>query len=1057
MSQHDEPIPEHLLGGPISWMARNSVAANLLMFIVFVGGFIGLSTIKQEVFPEFQVDAVLVSVPYPGATPEDVEQGVIQAIEEEVRGVDGVKRITSTAAEGIGTVTVELLLDADQQQALADVKNAVDRITSFPEEVEEPQISLPGRKREVISVVVSGDMDLRTLHDIAEMVRARLLTHEDISQVDVDGLPPPEIAVEVRREDLERYGITLQQIAQLIGISSRELPGGELETDAGEFLVRLDDRKRTVDEFADIVVRATSNGAVLRLSDVATITDGYEDNDLEGRFNGHPAVRVTAFRIGAETPSAVAAATRDTVAELQEELPDTVTLTTWGDQSELLEGRIQLLMRNAAQGLVLVVLVLALFLNLRLAFWVAMGIPISFFGAFLLLPAMDQSINMVSLFAFIITLGLVVDDAIVVGENIFERMTQGMPPLAASIQGAREMAVPVTFAVLTTVAAFSPLLFAPGFSGKIFALIPMVVISVLLFSLIEGFVILPAHLGHGRRGPPPAWQQRLEAPGRWVGHQLEVFTAGPFLSALRRILRLRYLSMGAATALFFVSVGLVAGGVVPFSFFPKLEADVVTASVRLPYGAPIEQTRELAEVLERTAQEALVDAGGAQIMRGMYTRVGEGPAAGFNMRETGSHLLTVELNLVPYEDRDIGSEALAAIWREKIPELRGVEALKIGSSGGPGAGAAVDVQLSHSDTEVLAEASTELAGVLRSYSDLTNIENSYTSGKPQLDYKALPAADTLGLGPTDVGQQIRASFFGAEALREQRGRDEVKVMVRLPKEQRSSEYDLEQLRLRTAQGGFVPLSYVADLERGRAPTAINRESGDRIVNVSAELAQGVKSEQQVLNALKGTHLPALKAKYPGLKVDFAGQQREQAETFASLGRNYVLALFVIFALLAVPFKSYVQPLVIMSAIPFGLVGAIWGHLLMGYSLSIISMFGIIALSGVVVNDSLVLIDAANGFRAEGMRPSEAILAAAQRRIRPILLTSLTTFFGLLPMIFETSLQARFLIPMAISLGFGVLFATVIVLLLVPALYLMVEDLRAAVLKDVQAVQVAPAK
>ncbi|MCB9760636.1 MAG: efflux RND transporter permease subunit [Alphaproteobacteria bacterium] len=1026
--------------GPVAWMAQNAVAANLLMFIVFVGGALGLFRIKQEVFPEFDPDMVSVSVVYPGATPDDVEQGIIKVIEEEVRGIDGVKRINSNASEGVGTVTIELLLDADKQAVRADVENAIGRITSFPEDAEEPQVALASSRREVISLVIAGDTDLRTLHDIAEDARLRLLDHPDVTQVELDGVPPLEMAVEIRRADLERYGLTLDQVAAQIAVASRELPGGEIETRGGEFLVRLDDRRRSVDEFAAIVLRGTTDGAVLRLGDVATITDGYADTDQEARFNGKPAVRVTAYRVGNETPQKVAAATREVVEVLKAELPPSIEVATWSDSSELLEGRIRLLIRNAIQGLVLVLLTLALFLNLRLAVWVALGIPISFFGAFLLLPGFDQTINMVSLFAFIVTLGLVVDDAIVVGENVFEKLDQGVPPLQAAIEGTQRMVVPVTFAVLTSVTAFAPLLFVPGFTGKIFKLIPIVVISVLMFSLLESFFVLPAHLGHDK-GRPGFFSRAFEPPRLWVAARLEAFTNGPYARVVEAIIRQRYLALGGSIALLFITLSLVPGGVVPFDFFPKLEADVVTATARLPYGAPIETTRAVGHTLEAAAREAIAESGGDGIVRGMYTRVGEGPQSRFAARETGSHLLTVELNLVPSDERDIGSQAFAAAWRSHVPVIPGVEVLQISSAGGPGAGAAVDVMLSHADTAVLAEASTELTGILKGYGDLTDVENGWASGKPQLDYSALPAADTLGLGPTDVGRQLRASFFGAEALREQRGRNEVKVMVRLPPDERRSEFDLEQLRVRTPGGGFVPLSYVADFERNRAPTSILREDGKRVINVSAELAPGVKSAQEVLRGLSEGALPKLVEKYPGLSWEFAGQQRAQVESFAALGQGFVLALFVIFALLAVPFRSYIQPVIIMSAIPFGLVGAIGGHLVMGFTMSIISVFGIIALSGVVVNDSLVLVDAANEYRAEGSPPLEAVLKAGRRRLRPILLTSLTTFFGLMPMIFETDLQAKFLIPMAISLGYGVLFTTVIVLLLVPALYMIVEDVR----------------
>jgi len=814
----------------------------------------------------------------------------------------------------------------------------------------------------------------------------------------------------------------------------------------------VSDRKLAGRQFEEVIIRGLPDGGTLTLGDIARVRDGFADTDQEGYFNGKPAMRVTAYRIGDETPSSVATAVKAYATDLDARLPDSVEVSIWRDDSVMLDERIDLLVRNAQMGLVLVVLVLALFLDLRLAFWVALGIPISFLGSFLVGgPLFGASINMVSLFALIITLGIVVDDAIVVGENAWQKMERGMEPVQAAIAGAREMAIPVTFAVLTTVAAFGPLFFVPGVMGKIFSIIPAIVVSVLLFSLLEGFFILPAHLAHdaatSRIGrvlerlvdmvlvPANSVRNRISAV-------LQRFIHGPYKRFLARVLEWRYATMGVAVASFFVAVGLVGGGHVPFSFFPKLEGDLVTASARLPYGAPVARTKMVQAELERSLAQAIAELGAEDDIRGIYTRVGEGPVMGGpggGRAESGSHLVTVEVNLVGSTEREFSSKDFGAAWRAATPALAGLEAMSINAASGPGAGAAVDVQLSHTDTAVLAKASAELAGVLREYSELADIENSYAAGKPQLDLALTPAGRTLGLSSSDIARQLRGAFYGSEALREQRGRNEMKVMVRLPEHQRGSEADLEDMMVRTPSGAFAPLSEVAEVTRNRAPTEIVREDGRRTVNVKAELAPGVVSNQEVLKSVTGTDIPALQARYPGLGVDLVGQQRSQAESFASLGQNYIVALFLIYALLAIPFRSYTQPFIIMSAIPFGFVGAVFGHLVMGYELSIISIMGIIALSGVVVNDSLVLVDAANRARAEGHDAWAAIIHAGTRRFRPILLTSLTTFFGLMPMIFETSMQARFLIPMAISLGFGVLFATVIALLIVPALYLIVED------------------
>ncbi len=1027
--------------GPIAWMARNPVAANLLMIVILVGGLVGALQVKQEVFPEFDLDMVNVTVPYPGATPEDVEQGIVRAVEEAVRGIDGVKRVNSTSGEGVGTVAVELLLDADPDKVLGDVKNAVDRVTVFPLEAEKPQVTLASRRSTVISLIVAADLELTPLHALAERARADLLSKPEITQVELQGVPPLELSIEISREQLEALGLTIDEVARIVAAGSMELPGGSVKTDQGEVLVRVADRALSVRDFEDIPLRSTPGGASLRLGDVATIIDGYADTDQANYYNGKRAVRLIAYRVGDETPSSVSKAVRAYVGELQAELPAHVEVATWDDDSEKLTDRISLLLKNGAIGLILVVVTLTLLLKLRLAFWVSLGLPISFMGGFMLMPGADLSVNMITLFAFIVTLGMVVDDAIVVGENIYDRMQQGMEPIEAAIVGAREMAMPVSFAILTSIAAFTPLFFVPGTMGKIFAFFPFVVSAVLLFSLVESFFILPAHLGHGRDRQRAGIAGWIDDQSARVGGALERFTAQRYRPALQAVMRRRYLSISLGISLFFVAVGMVASGAVPFNFFPSMEGDVVMVEARLPYGAPLSDTSTVQQALEHAANTALAELGGPEYSRGMYTLVGEGPAQRFGPSESGSHLVTIEQALVPSDQRDFSAQEFSTLWATHTPALPMTDAVVFESSVGPGAGAAVDVQLSHTDTAVLERAAAELAEGLGGYTELFNVENGFAAGKPRLDYDPLPRAESLGLSTSAVGRQLRSAFFGAEAIREQRGRNELKVMVRLPKSQRQSEHDLEALRIRTPQGGFVPLGSVAELERNRAPTSILREDGRRIVNVSAELTAQVKSSRAVRDDLSENVLPELVRKYPGLDAQFVGQQRSQQEAFGSLGKNYLVALFVIYGLLAIPFRSYVQPLIIMSAIPFGFVGAVLGHLILGYSLSLISLFGIIALSGVVVNDSLVLIDAVNRKRAEGASAFEAATYGGMRRLRPILLTSLTTFFGLAPMILETSVGARFLIPMAISLGFGVLFATFIILLLVPCLYLVVEDLR----------------
>ena len=1027
------------LGGAVAWMARNSVAANLFMFVLIFGGLVGMSRMKQEVLPEFEIDVISVAVPYPGGSPEDVEQGIILSLEEAVRGVEGVKRVNSSASEGAGTVTIELLIDADPDKVISDVKSAVDRITTFPQDAEEPQITLLSLRREVISIILSGEQSLSSLHGIAEQARDSLRQEPDITQVDILGVPPRELSVEVSRENLQAYGLTLDGVAQQIRSASMELPGGGVKTDGGELLVRVSDRRRTADDFKELLLRSTVDGAQVRLGDIAEVVDGYEDNDQRLYYNGVPAVRLVVFRIGSETPISVASAAKSYSERLRIELPDTISIDTWDDQSELLRGRIDLLLDNAKVGLILVFCILALFLEARLAFWVSMGIPICFLGAFWLLPGTDASINMVSLFAFIVTLGLVVDDAIVVGENIYEYQEKGHSWLDAAILGARQMSVPVTFAVLTTVTAFSPLLLVPGVSGKFFKLIPVVVIAVLILSLIESFFVLPAHLAHMKDKPPGRIRRFFDVPRIWFSERLKRFTDGPFAQVLDFAVSNRWITLTTSVATFFLTIGLVGGGIVQFSFFPKLEGEIVTVAAKLPYGAPVTETYRVQREIEEAASKAIEELGGSEnLVRGMLTSLGEGPI-GRGGAPIGSHLVTIQMALTPSESRTITAKSFSDAWQGNIPSIAGVESLSFSSSTGPGAGAAIDIQISADDIDTLALASDELANELRGFASLKDIENSYSSGKNQLEFQLRPSAVALGLTSNNVARQLRASFYGAEAIREQVGRLERRTMVRLPKSQRLTEDDIGQVQVQIPTGAFVSIGDLVDFERGRSPTAITREAGVRVVNVKAELASGVVSSREIITTLTNEIFPEIQSKYPSAVMALVGEQRDQGETFASLGQNYLIALFLIYALLAIPFKSYVQPLIIMSAIPFGFVGAVGGHMIMQYEMSIISMFGLVALTGVVVNDSLVLIDAANQYRKEGYSAGQAIRMGAIRRLRPILLTSLTTFLGLAPMIAETSVQARFLIPMAISLGFGVLFATLIILLLVPALYMLVED------------------
>ncbi len=1053
-----DPNPVRKHGGPLAWMARNSVAANMLMVALILGGLVFLTRIKQEVFPEFALDVISIAVPYPGASPSEVERGVTTAIEENIRGLDGIKTVTSTSREGAASVLVELQLSADADRVLADVKAAVDRIQSFPEDAEEPQTSIVEFKKEVLSLMVYGDAPEKSLRALADKIRDDLLLDESVSRAELSAVRPPEISVNVPREKLRSYGLTLEQVAAAIRAANVEVPAGGIKTARGEILLRTKERRDYGKDFESIVVLSQPDGTRVLLSDVATVDDSFAETDQAAQYNGKPSAMVKVFRIGDQTPITVSDAVRRYVDDNEGSLPPGVKLAVWNDRSEMYRARVDLLRRNALMGLALVLLCLGLFLEIRLAFWVTMGIPISFLGALLFLPAWDISINMISLFAFIVTLGIVVDDAIVVGEAIYKRRQEGLNMARAAVVGAHDVAKPVVFSVLTTIVAFSPLLFVPGVMGKFFRNIPTVVIAVLLLSLVESLLILPAHLAHNnpvaslvkrmfayifgpRLGPIGAIyraQQRFSA-------YYEGLIETVFVPIVSRTAANRYVAMAVGAATFIGAVGYVAGGHINFTFLPKIEVDVVYAQLMMPYGTPAEKSEQHLERIIRAAEDTIESEGGReQNVRGIFSQIGVANfgGAGRGMSPTtGSHVVEVAVFLKPPEVRQIRPKDFAAAWRQRIGEISGADSLKFTFSSGASGQAPISIQLKHRDVKTLERAASDLAIRLKEYAGVKDIDDGVALGKYQLDYRLTDDARSLGITQMDLARQVRNAFFGAEASRQQRGRDEVRVYVRLPREERASMYDLEQVMVRTKQGGEVPLSQAASVDWGRAYTQIKREDGSRVITVAADVEESKTNANKVMAGLKREVLPGLLERYPGLKWGLGGQQKNQAESLGALKTGFLLALVVMFALMAIPFRSYVQPVIIMMAIPFGFVGALGGHVLMGYNLSMLSMMGFVALSGVVVNDSLVLISAVNTFREQGMSAREAVLAGAARRFRPIMLTSLTTFLGLSPMILESSMQARFLVPMALSLGFGVLFSTFVILLLVPCLYLILEDVK----------------
>ncbi|UCD34286.1 MAG: efflux RND transporter permease subunit [Nitrospiraceae bacterium] len=1016
--------------GILSWMAKNHVAANILMLALLIGGLIVMSGIKQEVFPEYEIDVVNVSVSYPGASPEEVEEGIILAIEEEVRDLDDVERITATASEGRAAVSVELLSGANADKMVQDIKNGVDRITSFPEDAERPSISLKKRRREVLRLALHGDAEERALFYFAQTIREELLDLPSITQVELRGVREPEIHIEVPMHLLRSYGLTLGEISQIISRSAVDVPAGGIKAEGGEVLLRTSERRDFASEYGGIPLVNKPDGTQVRVGDIAQVSDGFAESEREAYFNGQRAVLFYVYRTGEQTPIEISKAVREYIDALAPALPEGIGFSVYNDRSELYRDRLNLLLRNGVFGLVLVLLTLGLFMEARLAFWVAMGIPISICGSFIILQYAGGSINMVSLFAFIITIGIIVDDAVVVGENIYFKREQGLPPLQASVDGVREMSTVVIFAVGTNIIAFLPLLFVPGSTGKFFSILPAVVISVFLISLVECLFVLPAHLAYGRRERAGRVADIINKVPHLCESGLAWFIKKCYTPLLRTAVSNRYL-----TALVFLSVLIVAyaywdSGRINFSFRPSIQTDRIDAEVTLPYGAPVEDVRHITHLIEEGGLRAVEKSGGKGILEGIMTDVGR----------RGANTAEINFYLVPQKDRLITTREFSIRWREEVGDIAGLESLFFDYLVGPGGSAAINVELTHPDPTTLEHAASDVAAAIGEYEGVTDVDDGFARGKLQFDFTMRSEGTSLGLTARELGSQVRHAFYGAESLRQQRGRDEVKVKVRLPESERRSLYNMEELLIITPAGGEIPLTRAAQLKSGRAYTEINRVDGKRVINVTANVIPGLANENKIMANLRSDYLPQVLARYPGLQYSFEGRQREKRKALNHLLYGIGFALLAIFTLLASLFRSYVQAVLVMVSILFGLASALTGHVIMGYDLSIISVFGMIALCGIVINGGLVLTVTANRMRDSGAGPVDAAVNAGIRRFRPILLTALTTFFGLAPMIFETSVQARFLIPMAISLGYGILFTTFAILILTPALYVVHHDI-----------------
>ena len=1015
--------------GAIGYMARNSIAANLLMIILIGGGIWTMFRIQKEVFPQFQLDYVDVNVVYPGAAPTEVEQGILLPVEEAVRGIQGIKEIVSTANEGSGNIAIELVAGSERMKVFQDIDQAVNRIRTFPDDIEQPRVSLRSRQRDVMEVNLYGNIDIWLLRKLGERLRNRLLSNPTVTQVELGNVPEYMTHVEIPRHNLRMYNLTLGQVANIIEESSEDVPAGAVETRTGEILLRMQERKQWAEEFGNITIVSSPSGAKVTLNDIAFITDGFEETGFHGQFNRMPSIGMSIYRVGDQSPLEI----EETVKEIMKDfpLPPGVNYRIDSNRAEDYRDRLSLLTENGLLAILIVLLILTLFLEYRLAFWVMMGMTISFIGGIIFLPFIGVSINMISMFGFLVVLGIVVDDAIVVGENVYEYRQQGLSPIGAAIKGARDVSRPVIFSILTTIIAFVPLLFMPGETGKFWWPLPAVVIVILAVSLLEALFILPAHLAHISEKKSKGWVRRLEGWQESFSKKFSYLIETYYRPFLDLCLKFRYITLSAALALLLIVGGYAYSDHMGMIMMPEVAADEIEAGVRLPVGTTQLQAAKVAEKITLSTQRMFKEHNLYEVAEGIKTNV------------RGQNFIDVEIIMRPPDERKMTAREVIDLWRENIGDLEGVDQITFEAERGPGGYQQdISVDLSHSDIEVLERASTAFLERMEAFENTRDVNDNYNKGKLQYDFKLLPEGRNLGLTSSEVGQQVRDAFYGALAMRQLRGTNEIEVRVKLPLEERRELQNLEEFLIRTQDGVEVPLLDVVRVEQREAFTNINRRDGRRVVNVGMDV-EPANAVSRVLASVQSSVLPQLRADFPGLTWTFEGSQADMRESTGSLWSSFTMVLLIMYALLAIAFSSYSQPLIVMIAIPFGIVGAVIGHILLGYDLSLVSLMGVIALSGVVVNDSLIMIDYANKKRKD-LSIYDAIHEAGLRRFRPIMLTTLTTFGGLTPIILETSSQAYYLIPMAISLGFGIIFATSIILVIVPCLYLIQEDVRSLV-------------
>ncbi len=1027
--------------------AQHTVFANILMALIFFSGGLALKSMVRETFPEFSLDMISVSVPYPGADPEEVEEGISRKIEEAIEGLEGVKQYTTKARENIGTATIEVSKGYDVNEVLDRVRSRIDGISSFPVDAEKPIIKEILIKDVVILFHLSGDMSKRSLKEWAEGVKDEIRGNPGISQVEIFGGREYEIGIEVSEENLRKYNLTLSAVAKAIQRSNLNLAGGTIRSHGEEIRVRTMGRKYTAKELASIVVIAGSGGEIITLDRIAVIKDGFVEDPLNALIDGTDSILLIVYKTPDEDALEISEAVNDFVSKKSLQLPEGMDIKIFYDGTDILRGRINLMVKNGIIGMFIVFILLWVFMDARLSFWCGMGMPISTAGALGILWGIGGTINMISLFGFIMVLGIVVDDAIVVGEAIFVHRKQGKAPLKAAVEGVSEVGLPVVAAVITTIIAFIPLAFVGGTMGKFIAILPKVVIACLVISLLECLVLLPAHLNHlpdfntdaitGKKG----LKNRFDSFHRFTGNALELFVEKVYMPFLGKVLTWRYISLCTAISILLLAMGLMKSGIMKFEVFPEVDGFVITSTVKFPSGTPPHVTRAALDQVEAALGRV---AGGTRTISGEPLVVKSLSLVGqtlSDMSEIGPNLGSVQAILLESEKRGIHSKELLVKWEKETGLIPGVESITFqGMAAGP-PGAPIEIWIQGYDNNDIVNAANELMTRLRQFEGVYQIHSDFSPGKNEIRFELKPEARTLGLTVNDLARQIHAGFYGEEAVRLQRGRDDIRVKVRYTADERSRLSELKNVRIRTPRGHEVPLKSVANIAFSPGFSTITRTDGMRVVAVSAGVDTNKANANEIFAELSSNFFSYIKNKYPGIQVSVQGEKKKMRESFGSLYVGFPLAVMGIFIIIATLFSSYMQPLVIMFTVPFGIIGAILGHLLFGYDLSIMSIFGMVALTGVVVNDAIILIERINKNIADGMPFFEAIEKGGARRFRAVFFTTLSTVGGLTPMIMEKNLQAAMLIPMALSLAAGVAFATLLTLLLIPSLIVILNDLR----------------